>query len=226
MLPLGSLRSNDDLSTGTPFTVLLVCTGNLYRSPIAEVVLRDRLRRSMRTWAGPDLDVATVVQVMSAGTAADASRPMPIETIEEGRRLAGHEPSVLPRRLTADLVARADLVLAMAREHRSATAVLHPTAARHSFTLVEFARVLESLREQPLPGAEPFRGDVAAFLRSVRDQAVRRRGLAPRPSAPAADDIEDPQRRVQTALRGVASRIEQLADSISEDLTALARTTR
>jgi low molecular weight protein-tyrosine phosphatase len=57
-----------------PFTVLVVCTGNLNRSALAAALLR--------TWAGWYLapDVAQDVRVISAGLGAPAGRPMRTKT--------------------------------------------------------------------------------------------------------------------------------------------------
>jgi protein-tyrosine-phosphatase len=88
--------------------VLFVCTGNTCRSPMAEVIGR-RLR--------PDLEFG------SAGTDAidgDEATLKAIRAAAEAGDLSGHRS----RRLTAELVAEADLVLAMEASHVDAVRAL------------------------------------------------------------------------------------------------------
>lgn len=83
--------------------VLIVCHGNIYRSPFAEAVLRDRL--------GAD------VEVRSAGFHAVADRPSPQPHVamcqEFGVSLAAHRSRVV----TDDDLAWADLIVLMDRRN-------------------------------------------------------------------------------------------------------------
>ncbi|HZX38987.1 MAG TPA: protein-tyrosine-phosphatase, partial [Streptomyces sp.] len=113
------------------FRVLTVCTGNLYRSPLAERLLRERLAAA-----------GEVIQVSSAGTRAvpDARRP------DEAARFTGEGgegDGAVTRRLSAGLVQGADLVLGAATEHREAAVRLAPAwALSRAFSLREFARLV------------------------------------------------------------------------------------
>ncbi len=89
--------------------VLLVCTGNICRSPLAEALLERALQ---------DRAIAEVT-VTSAGTGAwdgaPASEGAYLVGLERGLDLSGHRA----RLLTRELVEQADLILTMARHHRA-----------------------------------------------------------------------------------------------------------
>ncbi len=93
--------------------VLLVCTGNTCRSPLAEAIAR-RLAAERR------LDV----EVRSAGTDAAEGDPASSEAVELAPELAAHRA----RRLTAADLAWADTVYAMEQRHADRVAELGGTA--------------------------------------------------------------------------------------------------
>ncbi|MGD9145067.1 MAG: low molecular weight protein arginine phosphatase [Anaerolineae bacterium] len=88
--------------------ILMVCTGNLCRSPMAEGLLRQRLSEE-----GLDTDY----RVLSAGVWAVDDNPASANAIavmaERGIDIADH----IAHTITANDVAEADLILVMAREH-------------------------------------------------------------------------------------------------------------
>jgi protein-tyrosine phosphatase len=87
--------------------ILLVCTGNTCRSPLAEALLVRAL--------GAD---AGAHRVSSAGTSpwegAPASEGSYLVALEAGLDLSGHRA----RKLTREMVADADLILTMSRAHQ------------------------------------------------------------------------------------------------------------
>jgi protein-tyrosine phosphatase len=159
------------------FALLFVCTGNTCRSPIAE-----RLALAGLAAAG-----ATGLQVGSAGTRALPGRPMEVRAAKAIRRAGGLPDGFRTRRLDADLVRRAGLILTAAREHRAAVVELEPAAVRRTFTMLEFAALAAELPEHaelaPPSGTPAERAGVLAA------EAARLRGRIP----PLADyDIADP----------------------------------
>jgi tRNA threonylcarbamoyl adenosine modification protein (Sua5/YciO/YrdC/YwlC family) len=107
--------------------VLVVCTGNTCRSPMAEVLLKKRLADKLGCTVD-ELENRGVI-VMSAGIAAMAGGRAAKEAIsamgERGLELARHESQPLTERL----VRYADLVLSMTRGHREAILTQWPDAA-------------------------------------------------------------------------------------------------
>jgi protein-tyrosine phosphatase len=87
--------------------ILVVCSGNICRSPLAAELLRRRSRELGLSW----------VTIESAGTLGIVDAEAAPETIDAGREmgldLTGHRS----QGVTAQVVSRADLVLAMERGH-------------------------------------------------------------------------------------------------------------
>jgi protein arginine phosphatase len=97
----------DAESRGEPYRILLVCTGNTCRSPMARVILESALAR--RGWSQ--------VEVRSAGVGAYPGSPATGEAVRVAKRrgldLSGHESTPLDE----ELVDWADLILTMSPSH-------------------------------------------------------------------------------------------------------------
>jgi tRNA threonylcarbamoyl adenosine modification protein (Sua5/YciO/YrdC/YwlC family) len=108
------------------FMIVLVCTGNTCRSPMAEMLLKKRLAERLGCKIS-ELDDRGVV-VMSAGTTAQAggrSAPEAVETLKaRGLDLSQHESQPLSERI----VRFADVIIAMTRGHRQAILEAWPEA--------------------------------------------------------------------------------------------------
>jgi protein-tyrosine phosphatase len=108
--------------------VLVVCTANVCRSPMAEALLTRRM-----TELGSD------TTVRSAGMLGDGNPPYP----EVVSAMAGYGLDVSShrsRRVTQVDLERADLTLAMARENLRHAVVTAPSVWPQSFTLRELVR--------------------------------------------------------------------------------------
>lgn len=107
--------------------IALVCTGNTCRSPMAETVLRERLRTK--------LGCEDAVRVLSAGVAASSgsgASPQAVEVMgKRGLDLTGHSS----RPLDDGVMNVADIVLTMTRGHRAAILAAWPEMHDRVFTL-------------------------------------------------------------------------------------------
>ncbi len=151
--------------------ILTVCSGNICRSPAAELLLTEAL--------------GDAVSVASAGTIA---RPGLMVSPEMAQLLAEDQvPSYLfrSRRLDEASIVNADLVLALTREHRSRVVSLVPTALRRTYTLKEFARLAAAV---PAEAFVDTPRTAAERLRTLTAEAARHR----RPVPAHEDDIADP----------------------------------
>ncbi|WP_426594353.1 low molecular weight phosphatase family protein [Cellulomonas sp. McL0617] len=196
-----------------PLRVLVVCTGNVCRSPAVERLLSTRLGAAFQGRPAVG-SLMPAIEIGSAGTGALVGRSMTramAELVEEH----GADPSgFASRQLEASMVRSAGLVLAMTRRHRSAIVELVPGAVGHTFTLRELARLAADVDPAALPGANATTAD---RLRALVPLAERRRGLPS--SRPADDDVVDPFRG-DTAL--YQRSFDQLLPAV-ESLTSLVR---
>ena len=109
------------------FQVLLVCTGNTCRSPMAEVLMRKHL--ADRLGCPPAELEEQGVFVTSAGIAAPPGCHPTREAVQVMRERALDLSQHQSQPLTDALVRHADLILTMTRSHRSAIVRQWPEAA-------------------------------------------------------------------------------------------------
>jgi protein-tyrosine phosphatase len=153
------------------YRVALVCLGNICRSPIAHVVLEERLAR-----AGLDQEV----EVVSSGTGGwHDGEPMDRRAASVLRD-AGYDPSRhRARTFSIDWYAENDLLLAMDHSNRADMIALSPTVAQEAQVRMfrEFdPDASEGDDEVPDPwygGSDGFR-DVLAMIERTTDELVDR----------------------------------------------------
>jgi protein-tyrosine phosphatase len=150
--------------------IMFVCTGNICRSPMGELLLTRYLR-------------GTSIRVSSAGTkglamhAIDPSAKRIMDSI-------GIDPSGFrSRRLTRSMVQAADLVLCFEQGQRKSIVTLVPTAVRYTFLLGDFANMCEYCAQ---------RGLIKGTTIQERLQSVIAQSSIVRAVLPDSQDIEDP----------------------------------
>ncbi len=140
----------------TRYRVMTVCTGNICRSPMAEVVLTERLRAA---------GLADVVRVDSTGI-SDEEEGNPVDR-RAARVLAAHGypvPDHSARLVSAEELAERDLVLAMTASHARSLRWLAPDVADRVRMLRSFDPAAPADGpERALDVIDPWYGDQAGF---------------------------------------------------------------
>lgn len=136
-----------DLTSVLPKSILMVCTGNTCRSPMAEGVLK-------KTAEGMD------IKVSSAGLAASAGAPPSTNAVlaaaEKGVDISAHRA----RQLTADLTESFDLIVTMTASHKQMILAAMPDIKDKVVTLGEWSGAGGDVRD-------PFGGDLDCYRRCL-----------------------------------------------------------
>lgn len=171
-----------------PLTVTFVCTGNRFRSPLGELLLREALD-------------ASVVRTDSLGTLDLGPVPPLPEAVAAARRFGLDLSSHRARPLTGRDLSRTDLVIGFERQH-VVRAVVDARASRdRTFTLPELVGLLVDLHES---GHELSRGS----LRGRISEAAARRPADP--GLRSIPELADPLRRPPAEQTRLADEIERL----------------
>lgn len=142
------------------FRILIVCTGNTCRSPMAEALLKGKI--------GQD-GLADQIMVLSAGTFAGGDSPTygaALAMQQRGLNLDGHTP----RQLSARFIEAADLILTMTASHKRIVADLAPEAAGKTYTLSEFADEAGEVMD-PFGGSEAVYESCAQQIAALLDKS-------------------------------------------------------
>jgi protein-tyrosine phosphatase len=204
-----------------PIRILTVCTGNICRSPVAERLLRTGLHQ-VRPGA---------FRVESAGTRAMVGEPVQPSSADIIRTYGGTPDGFAARQLTPQILRDTDLVLTMAARHRGEVLQMDASLLRRTFTIREFARMLEVLEHKDSEqkdsgqkdrteqdGTQDPAQDLAAFWRGLPARAAAVRHLALAEDA-SANDVVDPYRRGEEMYR-------QMEDELAPALLTILRFAR
>jgi protein-tyrosine phosphatase len=174
-------------SAGAPLRLLVVCTANRCRSPLAAGLL------------SRGLTGAEGVVVDSAGLLVGGHSADPL-TVLAGRELGVDLDGHLSRRVSVDDLRTTDLLLTMERRHLRELAVLHPPVLRRSFTLPELVRRADATG-QALSSAVL---ETLALGRTTRDLLLE----------DAQDAVADPVGQSIEVHRATAARLLALTDHL------------
>jgi protein-tyrosine phosphatase len=182
-------------------SIVFVCTGNRFRSPLAESLLR-------RAAAAEDLPV----RVRSRGTLELGRAPALAEAIDEASRLGLDLERHLAHSLAGESFADDDLVVGFERMHVVAAVRDAGALPERTFTLPELIGLLGSAAE-PGAGEDPV----------ARAREGIARAHAARPADPelvGVPELPDPLGRPRPFFRQTADRLDALVGRLARELFA------
>lgn len=175
--------------------ILVVCTGNICRSPY----LHQRLNLGL---------AGTGIEVSSAGTGSLADYPM-------DELMAAHlgefaDPDFRARQITAEHVLDADLVLTATRNHRTLVTRLAPRALAYTFTAIDFAQLATHVPEADLAAGGALHNS------SIPERVAHLRAMRAKVPAlpPEQSDIPDPFRQSAHEYAKAAALIDAITPHI------------
>ena len=172
--------------------LLFVCRANLIRSPMATSFLRSSLQEVGRG----------ELCVTSAGLQVSPELGMGVEGARVARERGVELARLRPLQVTAQLLRRADLVLTMTEEQRSAVCRLQTGMVERTFTIVEVVRLLGSGEESMY---EDWR-HVARAAHAVRPHVAR---------PPEHENVPDPVGTSADQHRIVADSLVRLTEAMA-----------
>ncbi|MGA1813236.1 low molecular weight phosphatase family protein [Frondihabitans sp. 4ASC-45] len=187
-----------------PFQLLFVCTGNICRSPYAELLLRERL-------GSPPF-----VAVASLGTSAAEGAPIPEPMIALATArglIPGHHRGT---QATAGALLGADLIIALDRHNRGRVVSMAPRTNRYTVTLREFGRLAQAVTDDDIRDLDVRSGnDPAERLRGVTRTVLALRGSVAPPPTPEFDDVVDPFGLSDAVYRQAVAEIEPAVETLA-----------
>lgn len=162
--------------------IMVVCTGNVCRSPMGELLLARYLE-------------GTSIRVSSAGTQGLPGHPIDPSSARLMASANIDSSGFRSRRLTKKMAQSADLILCFEKAQRRQIVGLAPSAVRYTFLVNEFADMCKYCAEHKLVQGVT----VQARLQSVTNMASVIRASLPQPR-----DIADPYGRPFESFQAAA----------------------
>jgi protein-tyrosine phosphatase len=182
------------MTTGRKLSVVVVCTANRFRSPLAAAVLERELK-------------GLPVEVTSRGVRDFGAMPPLPQALDSASRLGIDVSRHRARAFRAEELRDADLVIGFEEAHLLAAREAG-TPAANLFGLAELVTLLERLDRKPGPG------NYVSSVRSTLAEADRLRD-----PASAKLEIEDPVRKSRAEAAAIADRIHTLSSRLARLLT-------
>lgn len=132
--------------------VLFICTGNTCRSPMAEGLLKEKIR--LRGKKKETIEVSSAGLMTVDGLKASEYSIGALN--DRGVDLREHRS----RRLTVEMIEEADLILTMTKAHKIAVTMMSEKAIGKTYTLKEYADDID----EEMDIADPFGMDMDVYL--------------------------------------------------------------
>lgn len=173
-------------------TIVIVCTGNICRSPLAERLLQIRLSSN------------PCFEVSSAGLHAVVGAPMDPDAAHQLKVHGGDPDNLHGEQITDMHVKAADLILTMTRKQRDELIREFPLAMHRTFTMTEFAVLSELIAKVS-----------SSFVETISMSAQMRAQIR----LSDRDDVSDPINASLAVHEVVGNQIADLVDRISIQIT-------
>lgn len=155
--------------------ILVVCTGNICRTPMVKALLEREIAR-VQLADRVSVDSAGTYAVVGGGASAGSVQAM----TDRGLDITEHRG----KQLTAELVQQADLILVMEEAHRRTIFVTWPRALPKTFLLGEMAGEHADVAD-PYGMAQPeydkAAGIIESYVRRGLPEILKRLGVASAP---------------------------------------------
>jgi protein-tyrosine phosphatase len=151
-------------------SVLLVCTANICRSPMAEALLREQVKAAGETW-----------RIESAGTWGMDGSPAAVRTLrvlhDRGLDASQHRA----RTVTQEMLKDFNLILVMEQGHKEALRAEFPGLAPRIFLISEMIGMKYDIKDPVQGPLEDFEATARELERIIQQGFGRIRALASEP---------------------------------------------